>query len=260
MLQINQLISTIIILPAAVIFLIYSIQKIISSIKKYESKIRSKNKTIDEFEVVSAGTINISNIATELAANSNEVNSSAEEIASTSHQISKNTKEVTFTLQEINKDTKNLESNANNVLHSTLEIRKIMEIIRNISDQTNLLALNASIEAGRAGESGRGFAVVADEVRKLAEESKNAVSNTGVKVESIINSIEILVDRFKSNVKTIEGIMDSVMTINQEMEEISASTEQQTTSMEEILSTANELGELAEKMKEELIRVIKMNG
>ena len=210
--------------------------------------------------MTSTASINISNIATELAANSNEVNSSSEEIASTSHVISKNTQEVAFTLQEINKDTKNLEINANNVLHSTLEIRKIMEIIRNISDQTNLLALNASIEAGRAGDSGRGFAVVADEVRKLAEESKNAVSNTGVKVESIINSIEILVDRFKSNVKTIEGIMDSVMTINQEMEEISASTEQQTTSMEEILSTANELGELAEKMKEELNRVIKMNG
>lgn len=57
-------------------------------------------------------------------------------------------------------------------LHTSLErVNTLLNGISEIAEQTNLLALNAAIESARAGEHGRGFAVVAEEVRKLAEQS-----------------------------------------------------------------------------------------
>ncbi|MFX1393539.1 MAG: methyl-accepting chemotaxis protein [Promethearchaeota archaeon] len=155
-------------------------------------------KTMDNMEaVLKAGTeasINVSNIATELAASSSEVNAAAEEIASTTQEVA---------------------SQSTIIMKSSDEIQRIMDIITNISDQTNLLALNASIEAGRAGEHGRGFAVVADEVRKLAEESKNAVSGTSQKIEEIIGKIH-------ETTSAMEGISASSEEQTASMEEINA--------------------------------------
>jgi len=160
-----------------------------------EYKLRDSMATVENILGASSeASVNIANIATELAASASEVNASSEEIAST--------------VQEISKDTQT-------VMASTDDIKNIMHLITSISDQTNLLALNASIEAGRAGEYGRGFAVVADEVRKLAEESKKAVTDTSQKITNILYKIQ-------ATTSSMEGISASTEEQTASMEEISA--------------------------------------
>jgi len=168
----------------------------------------------------------VSNMATDLAASANEINASAEEISSTTIEVTRKTQNQTENLSRINQMTNDL--------------RNITKFITNISEQTNILALNASIEAGRAGEYGLGFAVVAEKVQKLAEEAKSSVEK----------SIEII-EGISSNIGT--AAQDS-KSISISMEEISAAAEEQTSSMEEITAHVNTLMQMAEELKEKLIK------
>ncbi|TKJ20254.1 MAG: hypothetical protein CEE43_12975 [Promethearchaeota archaeon Loki_b32] len=213
--------------------------------------------------VLKAGTkasINVSNMATELAASSSEVNAASEEIASTTQEVSMNTQSQVNSLVEISKMSNNISDLSHEIMKSNNDITRIMELITNISDQTNLLALNASIEAGRAGEHGRGFAVVADEVRKLAEESKGATDETGAEVKEITSRIQSTVELIGAITQDIESTTAAGEENSRALEGISASSEQQTASIEEITSTANKLGVLAEDLKSELTKSGGNNG
>ena len=169
----------------------------------------SEQKILKLMNIASSASINVSNIATELAASAGEVNASSEEISSTTQQVAVDSQVI---------------------MNSSTEIQKIMNIITKVSDQTNLLALNASIEAGRAGEHGRGFAVVATEVRKLAEESKTIVFNSKDKVDEII-------ERIRMTTAAMEGISASSEEQTASMEEITATANRLGTLAENLKNT-----------------------
>jgi methyl-accepting chemotaxis protein len=85
-------------------------------------------------------------------------------------------KQIGFMKQ--NSDAQNSVTQAVYLLNTkSQQVEKIISLITGIANQTNLLALNASIKAARAGDSGKGFAVVAEEVRKLAEQSGKAAAD-----------------------------------------------------------------------------------
>lgn len=138
------------------------------------------------------------------------------------------------------------------------EIEKVLAIITNIAKQTNLLALNASIEAARVGEHGKGFAVVANEVRNLAESSKESSEQISI----LLNNISKNVDRASLSMntsmtqvthgiqavfiagETFQGIVGSLKTVNEQVHEVSAASEEMSAGCEQIAASLVELAEI----------------
>jgi methyl-accepting chemotaxis protein len=72
----------------------------------------------------------------------------------------------------------------------SVDIEKVLSVIRDVTEQTNLLSLNAAILAAQAGEYGKSFSVVADEIRALSERTASSTREIGGIVKSIQKDIK----------------------------------------------------------------------
>lgn len=110
----------------------------------------------------------------------------------------------------------------------------VTDLIKNISNQINLLSLNAAIEAASAGAAGRGFSVVANEVKSLANQSKGAAESIGKEINGLRAISTEAAAALGSVQRSVESVCQYVATTAAAVQQQAASTEEISTTMEQV--------------------------
>ena len=131
-------------------------------------------------------------------------------------------------------------------LHEQAEkMNEIVALITTIANRTSMLALNASIEAARAGEAGSGFAVVARQVGELSDQTKDATVNITELISAItgeLNQMTKAVNIMKENTEAQDEKTQDLGKSLESIKDMTVNIAEQITSLENMikeLSTAN---------------------
>ena len=230
---------------------------------------------VEELTVISSNLSDtaqdLSNISTETANVTKEVAAAHDLLAASITEISGDTMECLQAIEkseenivsidkiskEAETDSKKMQDDMSELMNVIGQMQAVIASINAISGKTNLLALNASIEAARAGEAGAGFAVVADEIRQLADQTKTLTSNMDEFISSIqvasqksVESVDTTVhalNQINQNLTTIvEGNIENrkrLQAINENLTNIAATSEEISSSMNEVENHAHQLDE-----------------
>lgn len=219
------------------------------------------DRQAEQSDLISAGTQELTATIHEVATSSITVSETADETVAESNQGKLVIEGALEEFMEIGELFEHIKEHFESFQGSMHNIDEVIHMITVIAEQTNLLALNASIEAARAGDAGRGFAVVANEVRKLSVESKDSTAKITENIQQLqgkVLRLTTLIDqghgKIQKGVKdsqcaiqTLESILHYIGNISQEISQVAAVTEEQTSATQEICNRTYEIAQLSKE-------------
>ncbi|USD62559.1 methyl-accepting chemotaxis protein [Vibrio sp. SCSIO 43140] len=242
--------------------------KVSHSVEAVEARMgdltQNSRQSLEQVEQQSSSLDNIGHSLSEVAVGSEQtasqvqVSSSAlvdakQELASGESMLTENHSNMTSLVDAI----QNAQQLVEQLSNESQAIGKVTEVIEGLAEQTNLLALNAAIEAARAGEQGRGFAVVADEVRMLASRTTESTTEINAIVQAIRTSTNKVEQQINEGtaiasdamgqthqaLSRIQSSAEQVDLVNEQMESLAATAEQQASATQTISSLVNDINE-----------------
>ncbi|MFD2612634.1 methyl-accepting chemotaxis protein [Paenibacillus gansuensis] len=175
---------------------------------------------------------------------------SAREVRENSEQGARSMSELITKTSATEEMTRSMLQKVEKLKSSAQSIRKILDLLNNITKQTNILSLNATIEASRAGAAGKGFMVVADEIRNLADQSRQSIEVVGQITETIQHEVDETVGAlsaaypmFQEQIVSVKEADQIFRTVNTQMSEFIASLGNATESIQALNETQGVLSE-----------------
>ncbi len=222
---------------------------------------------LDAVEQQQAQMSQIATAATQMAATAQSVAHSCEQAAQEAQQ----TREVALSSNQRSERTsasmRHLSSRLGDsaaalqqLREQTVQINRVVEVIKGIAEQTNLLALNAAIEAARAGDAGRGFAVVADEVRSLSRRTQESTQEIAQTVESLQRVVGQSVTLMEEACGQADGDIGSVLAMGDELQNIVDSVQRVSDRLAQIATAAEQQAATADEVSGNIQRVDQATG
>ncbi|MDR6411037.1 methyl-accepting chemotaxis protein [Paraburkholderia terricola] len=203
---------------------------------------------------IATGNADLSARTESQAASLEETASSMEELTATVRQNAEHAREANALASTALEATSRGSEVVNEVVdkmrgiaQSSDKIAEIISVIDGIAFQTNILALNAAVEAARAGEQGRGFAVVAGEVRGLAQRSAQSAKEIKTLISESVAEIQGGSALVEHAGEAMSNVSASISRVTQMMAEISASSLEQSTGIEQVNQAVVQMDEMTQQ-------------
>ncbi|QTA83007.1 Methyl-accepting chemotaxis protein, double CACHE domain-containing [Desulfonema limicola] len=251
------------IIAAAAIFLsgIFIILLVNNIIKPVNNVVKGLIKVADDIVKVSnevlSSSISLSQSSSEQSVSVEETSSSLREMgimikrnadnADHADTIVKNSSKI---MSQTNLFISQLTGSMNEISNASNETQKIIKTIDGIAFQTNLLSLNAAVEAARAGEAGAGFGVVASEVKSLAMLVSEAAGNTSGIIKDTVEKIKSGVQTVINTEESFKKMSESASAIKNLVSDISAASQEQTLSIDNINNAVSKIESLVQQNSE----------